>query len=202
MTATPGQAADVPEVTEYLLDELAFRYAVPRCCRVCAAPLQVADSRGMKMTCTSDAASPLTIKHEAAGATWKEARDHYAESTLYDPPDGDWRVLALVAEVRRLRAAPAQKPHAAPGPDVCECGHAWAHHAFSDDVCAVAGCPCTRPRPAQQAAPELAAAMAETRKVRDLLDQATKAVQTKRWALTEAEKRIIRGFRQQAGLPS
>jgi len=93
----------LPEVTPDLLDQLEFRYAVPRCCRVCRAPLQVADTRGMKMTCTSDAASPLRNRHEAAGASWKEALDHWNESTMYDPPDGDSRVLALVAEIRRLR---------------------------------------------------------------------------------------------------
>jgi hypothetical protein len=94
---------ELPPVTEELLTALEFRYAVPRCCRVCGAPLSVADSRGMKMTCDSDAASPYTAVHEAAGATWKEALDHWAESTLYNPPDGDLHVLALVAEVRRLR---------------------------------------------------------------------------------------------------
>lgn len=93
----------IPPVTEELLKGLEWRYAVPRCCRVCGAPLQVSDSRGMKMTCTSDAASPLTRVHEAAGATWKEALDHWQDSTLYNPPEGDRRVLALVAEVRRLQ---------------------------------------------------------------------------------------------------
>jgi hypothetical protein len=92
-----------PEVTDYLLDELEFRYAVPRCCRVCGAPLQMADTRGMKMTCASDAASPLTNVHEAAGATRKEAMDHWRESVMYDPLPGDLMVLGLIAEVRRLR---------------------------------------------------------------------------------------------------
>lgn len=49
-------------------------------------------------------------------------------------------------------------------------------------------------------APELAAAMGETKAMRELLDQTTRAVLTKRWALTDSEKRIINGFRQQAGL--
>jgi hypothetical protein len=93
---------ELPPVTDELLAALEFRYAVPRCCRICGAPLQVGDSRGMKMTCTSDAASPYTSVHEAAGVTWKEALAHWRDSTLYDPPDGDLRVLALVAEVRRL----------------------------------------------------------------------------------------------------
>jgi hypothetical protein len=93
----------LPPVTDRLLDELEFRYAVPRCCRVCGAPLQMSDSKGMKMTCTSDAASPLRGKYEPAGATWKEALDHWQASVLYNPPDGDARVLALVAEVRLLR---------------------------------------------------------------------------------------------------
>jgi hypothetical protein len=93
------------EVTEYLLDELAFRYADPRVCRVCGAELQLADTKGMKYACTSDAASPLRTRHEPAGATWKQALDHYQESTLYNPPEGDRRVVALVAEVRRLREA-------------------------------------------------------------------------------------------------
>lgn len=94
---------ELPAVTDELLDAMAFRYADPRICRVCGAPLQLADTKGMKMTCTSDAASPLSSKHEAAGATWKEALDHYQDSTMYNPPDGDVRVLALIAEVRRLR---------------------------------------------------------------------------------------------------
>jgi hypothetical protein len=93
------------KVTEYLLDELAFRYADPRVCRVCGAELQLADTKGMKYTCASDAASPLRTRHEPAGATWKQALDHYQESTLYNPPEGDRRVVALVAEVRRLREA-------------------------------------------------------------------------------------------------
>lgn len=81
-------------------------------------------------------------------------------------------------------------------PDVCECGHYWAHHAFSDDVCAVAGCPCTRPRPKSKAAPELAAAMAETRKMRDLVDEATSAT------LARAPRQAVAGIRERAGLPS
>jgi hypothetical protein len=92
------------EVTEELLAALEFRYAEKPLCRVCGAPLEVGDSRGMKMTCTSDAASPLRSVHEAAGATWKEALAHWSDSTQYDPPPGDPRVLALVNEVRRLRA--------------------------------------------------------------------------------------------------
>lgn len=98
---------ELPPVTEELLTGMEFRYAVPRCCRVCGAPLEVADSRGMKMTCTSDAASPLKSRYESAGATWAEALDHWQASTLYDPPDGDMRVLALIAEVRRLRSRAA-----------------------------------------------------------------------------------------------
>ena len=97
------ETASLPEVTDYLLDALEFRYAEPRVCRVCGAPLDVVDSRGMKMVCSSDAASPFRDKHEAAGATWKEASDHWHESTMYNPPPGDLRVLALVTEVRRLR---------------------------------------------------------------------------------------------------
>lgn len=94
---------ELPEVTAYLLDELEFRYAVPRCCRVCGAPLEVGNTRGKKMSCTSDAASPMKSRYTKAGVTWKEALDHWQESTMYNPPDGDARVLALVAEVRRLR---------------------------------------------------------------------------------------------------
>jgi hypothetical protein len=101
MTETTG--AELPAVTDDLLSALEFRYAEPRVCRVCGAPLHLADSRGMKMTCTSDAASPFKPRHEAAGVTWKEALDHYGESTMYNPPDGDLRVIALVREVRRLR---------------------------------------------------------------------------------------------------
>jgi hypothetical protein len=89
-------------VTDELLAELEFRYAVPRACRVCGAPLQVADTKDMKMSCASNAASPYRYKHEPAGATWKEALDHYQASVMYNPPDGDLRVIALVAEVRRL----------------------------------------------------------------------------------------------------
>lgn len=98
---------ELPEVTSELLAALEFRYAVPRCCRRCGAPLEVGDSRGVKMICTSDAASPLRARYERAGVTWQQALDHWRESTMYDPPDGDARVLALVAEVRRLREAGA-----------------------------------------------------------------------------------------------
>lgn len=93
----------LPPVTEELLKGLEWRYSVPRCCRVCGAALQVSDSHGMTMTCTSNAASPLRSRHEPAGATWKEALDHWQDSTLWNPPEGDLRVLTLVAEVRRLR---------------------------------------------------------------------------------------------------
>lgn len=117
MTETPDS---LPEVTGELLAELELRYAVPRCCRVCGAPLQVADTRGMKMACTSDAASPLRGKHEAAGATWKEALDHYNDSVMYDPPEGDRRVLALVAEVRRLRGMARPGPWSLLGYDAFE----------------------------------------------------------------------------------
>lgn len=101
--AGPGDG-ELPEVTDELLASVAFRYAARPLCRVCGAPLEVVNSQGMKMACTSDAASPLTSKHEAAGATWKEALDHYEASVLYNPPPGDVRVIALVAEIRRLRA--------------------------------------------------------------------------------------------------
>jgi hypothetical protein len=93
----------LPEVTDELLDALEFRYAEPPACRVCGAPLQVVDSRGMKMACTSDAASPFRNRYEAAGVTWRQALDHWQESIAYNPPAGDLRVLALVAEVRKLR---------------------------------------------------------------------------------------------------
>lgn len=92
------------EVTDELLAALEFRYAEKPVCRVCGAPLEVGDSRGMKMSCTSDAASPLRSRHQAAGVTWQEALRHWEASAQYDPPPGDVRVLALVAEVRRLRA--------------------------------------------------------------------------------------------------
>ena len=94
----------LPPVTDELLDALEFRYAVPRCCQVCGAPLHVVDSRGMKMVCSSDAASPFRWLHEPAGATWQQALHHWEASTMYRPPEGDLRVVALVAEIRKLRA--------------------------------------------------------------------------------------------------
>lgn len=103
----PSSAVDpctgLPPVTDELLDAMAFRYADPRVCRVCGAELELGDTRSMKYSCTSDAASPFTSKHESAGATWKEALDHWSESAMYNPEAGDARVLALIAEVRRLR---------------------------------------------------------------------------------------------------
>lgn len=78
------------------------------------------------------------------------------EAAYCDSDDGDQCRKCTRHADAILAAIAAQEPHAAPGPDVCECGHAWAHHAFSDDVCAVAGCPCTRPRPEPKPAPELA----------------------------------------------
>jgi hypothetical protein len=80
------------------------------------------------------------------------------EPIIVSPGDGT-PIGGLLAHVMGPQSAPE------PGPDVCECGHYWAHHAFGDDVCAVVDCPCTRPRPAQPA-PELAAAMRETRELR------------------------------------
>ncbi len=106
----PPDARELPPVTDELLAALEFRYAEPRVCRVCGAPVHVADTKGMKMTCGSDAASPYTAVHEAAGATWKEALAHWRDSTLYNPPDGDLRVIALVAEVRRLRELAGGRP--------------------------------------------------------------------------------------------
>ena len=102
----PLQLPALPGVTDELLAWLAWRYAVPRCCRVCGAPLQVVNSDGMKMACTSDAASPL--KNPLGSGTWRESFDHYQASVLYDPPDGDTAVLALTAEVRRLREVTAR----------------------------------------------------------------------------------------------
>lgn len=99
--------AELPDVTGELLAALEYRYADPRVCRVCGAPLQVTSvggRDGVKMACTSDAASPMKYRYEAADVTWKQALDHWSESTEYNPPDGDVRVLAVVAEVRRLRA--------------------------------------------------------------------------------------------------
>ena len=52
MTAASEDQGDPVEVTEELLAALEFRYAEPPRCRACGSPLQVADSRGMKMTCT------------------------------------------------------------------------------------------------------------------------------------------------------
>jgi hypothetical protein len=95
---------ELPTVTDALLDELAFRYAEPRVCRVCGAELHVVDSRGMKMACSSDAASPFHWKYEPAGVTRQEAADHWDGSIMYDPRPGDLDVIALVAEVRKLRA--------------------------------------------------------------------------------------------------
>jgi hypothetical protein len=94
---------ELPDVTDDLLAALEFRYAQPRVCRVCGAPLHVVDSRGMKMTCTSDAASPYRNRYEAAGVTRADALDHWDKSTMWNPPDGDVNVLAVVRELRRLR---------------------------------------------------------------------------------------------------
>jgi hypothetical protein len=99
---------ELPEVTEALLDALAFRYADPRVCRVCGAPVELVDTKDMKYACTSDAASMFRDRQAAAGVTWREALDHRIASELYNPPDGDLRVLAVVAEVRRLRALAAE----------------------------------------------------------------------------------------------
>jgi hypothetical protein len=95
---------ELPQVTDNLLDTLEYLYADPQACRVCGAPLVLADSQGMKYACTSDAASPYRNKHEAAGVTWRQAFDHYNDSVRYNPGRGDVHVLAVVAEVRRLRA--------------------------------------------------------------------------------------------------
>jgi hypothetical protein len=94
--------SELPDVTDELLTVLAFRYACPRVCRICGAPLEVVNSQGMKMACTSDAAS--TLKNPLSSGTWRQALDHYRQSEMYDPPEGDVRVLALIAEFRRLKA--------------------------------------------------------------------------------------------------
>lgn len=99
MSETP----DLPEVTGELLAGMEWRYSDPRACRVCGMPLELVDSRDMKMACPSGAASPFRRDQEAAGVTSGQAMTHYSESTLWNPPPGDARVLALVAEVRRLR---------------------------------------------------------------------------------------------------
>lgn len=95
----------LPEVTGEMLDALEYRYADPPRCAVCEEHLKLMDARGMKYACPSDAASPLAGRHEKAGVTSKEALDHYRNSVRYGPPPGDPAVIALVAEVRRLRAA-------------------------------------------------------------------------------------------------
>ena len=95
--------SELPVVTDELLDALAFRYAEPRVCRICGAELTLVDTQGMKYACTSDAASPYKNRHEPAGATWQEALHHWQDSTMYNPPHGDLRVIALIAEIRKLR---------------------------------------------------------------------------------------------------
>jgi hypothetical protein len=75
---------------------------------------------------------------------------------------GDDQVARLIGGAQAALIA-AQEPHAAPGPAGCECGHAQTGHAFSDDVCAVPDCPCPGYRRTPRAAPELAAAMRESR---------------------------------------
>lgn len=86
--------------------------------------------------------------------------DIIAEVDHLDEPGPAADYIRLLAEYG-LGEAPhpgdSTEPKPAPGPDVCECGHYCAHHAFSDDVCAVVDCPCTRPRPEPNPAPELAA---------------------------------------------
>jgi hypothetical protein len=90
----------------------------------------------------------------AAFTAWWESKG-YADGATLDFSDARDAYGSGMRDARDLAAA--QEPHAAPGPAVCECGHAWAHHAFSDDVCAVVDCPCARPRPAPRPAPELQA---------------------------------------------
>jgi hypothetical protein len=101
----PLELPALPGVTGELLAALAWRYAVPRCCRVCGAPLVMVNSGERRYACTSDAASPL--KNPLRSGTWRQALDHWNESVMYDPPPGDPAVLALVAEVRRLREVSA-----------------------------------------------------------------------------------------------
>lgn len=93
----------LPPVTDEMLARLEWRYAVPRACRVCGTPLELMDTRGMKMACPSKAASPFTRDQEEAGVTRAQAMTHYSGSTVWDPSPGDVFVLALAAEVRRLR---------------------------------------------------------------------------------------------------
>lgn len=103
MPEVEAEPREIPQVTDELLAELEFRYADPRECRVCSAPLTVGDTKNWKMSCTSDAASPFLRQQEAAGVTWKQAMEHYNESIMYNPPEGDVRVIALIHEIRRLR---------------------------------------------------------------------------------------------------
>jgi hypothetical protein len=100
-----NEEAELPRLTDELLRSIEWRYAVPRSCRVCGAPLRVGSSGlgGIRMGCSSDAASPLKYKHEPAGATWQEALRHWEESVLYNAPEGDLRVIALAKAFRGVR---------------------------------------------------------------------------------------------------
>ena len=48
MPEVEAEPREIPQVTDELLAELEFRYADPRACRVCSAPLTVGDTKNWK----------------------------------------------------------------------------------------------------------------------------------------------------------
>jgi hypothetical protein len=133
--------SDYPEhqITDEVLAELERRYASwqPRPCRICGAPLKMVDSGaswrgvGAKYACTSPEADAVN----SAPGSYDRALAHYQGSRTDAPSlTGDARVLALVAEVRRLRAT-AERKIAALGSRSVQ-GRDWPAHpeiAFTTD---------------------------------------------------------------------
>ncbi|MGH6656399.1 MAG: hypothetical protein ACRDVE_14490 [Actinocrinis sp.] len=130
----------------------------------------------------------------------REILDDTALGRTPQPAPGESSPLGLRHAVtsNRLGHALAALREIRDATGTSDVGHDTAHKALDNDAAIRGNVELTRE---PQAAPELRDAMAEAGKLRDLLDQVTTAVTGKRWALTAAEKRVIAGYRAQAGLP-
>lgn len=156
-----------------------------------AAWMAFVDASGFEPSAVRDLASGDDLDPE-----WKTAWEAAAKAAIDTGAPAELR--AAMAETHRMRAIVSNLLNLFGAPDGRRMRHASVTARTIDRYAGQAGvlaAALIRDREtAGEAAPDEAAAL------RELLDQATRAVMTKRWALTDSEKRIIAGFRQQAGL--
>jgi hypothetical protein len=100
---------DLITLTREELDalEIDYTWADPPPCRICSQPLQMTDTGGengrARFACTSVDARLLGKDRDA----FKRALRHYHESQWQQPRQQDQRVVAVIRELRELRAQSA-----------------------------------------------------------------------------------------------